>query len=293
MTKRNTDMNDNFFAADKMLNVFWKYKLHLIILTVIGIIAGIIFSGPSFITPRFKSQATLYPSNISPYSEESETEQYMQWLSGQDIKDSIIQMYDLYGHYGISKDAPHCYADMMYEYGRNIRCEQTVYDAVQITVFDKDPQVACNIVNSIISLTDNKIRRAQKEKFLEVVPNAMVMVNNINGQIDSLSRRLAEIKEKRSTTGINLISDPEYIDAIIELHSAGETKTFVQEQYMYAISNAARNYTYSNMISSPYPADKKALPIRWVIVVFAGIGMFFLSYLGFLIAENVSGRKKE
>ena len=37
--------------------------------------------------------------------------------------------------------------------------------------------------------------------------------------------------------------------------------------------------TYSNVISRPFVADKKAYPVRWVIVALCGIGAFLMSIL--------------
>lgn len=288
MEKNNNEMNNDFFATNKMLDVLYKRKLHIAILTLLGLVAGAIFSGPNFITPRFKSVATLYPSNISSYSEESETEQYMQWLTSSDIKDSIIEKYNLYNHYGINPDAEYSYSEMLFVYDKNIKCEQTVYDAVQITVFDKDPKVAYNIVNSIIELTDNKIRRAQLSKFAEVVPNARIMVDIVRKEIDSLSSCMGSFSDKKTS----LLSSPEQMELAMKLHSANELNVEIMERYLSSVADASRNFTYSNIISPAFVADKKALPIRWVIVLFAGLGMLLLSYVCFLIAENFSVKNK-
>ena len=40
-----------------------------------------------------------------------------------------------------------------------------------------------------------------------------------------------------------------------------------------------RNYTYVNVLSKPFVPDKKAYPIRWLIVVFGTLAAFFLAVL--------------
>ena len=49
------------------------------------------------------------------------------------------------------------------------------------------------------------------------------------------------------------------------------------------------NLTYSNIITEPYPADKKAYPVRWIVVALCGLGAFLLTILVLFIIEN---RKK-
>ncbi len=146
--------------------------------------------------------------------------------------------------------------------------------------------MACDIANEIIALTDSKIRRAQKIKFDEVIPNTQIMVDAISSRIDSLTNLMLDVKSSAAN------ASPEYIDLALKLYSANEVDAAVQERYLSALSDARRDFTYSNIISCPYVADKKATPIRWVIVVFAGVGMLLLSFLGFLIAENIPEKRR-
>ena len=45
--------------------------------------------------------------------------------------------------------------------------------------------------------------------------------------------------------------------------------------------------TFSNIISSPFVADKKDYPVRWVIVALCGIAAFLMSVLTvFAIEKN-------
>jgi len=64
-----------------------------------------------------------------------------------------------------------------------------------------------------------------------------------------------------------------------------------------AVLDANRNYTYVNLLSKPYPADKKAYPIRWLIVVISSLAVLFLAVLIIGIIENrkfrLSPREKE
>ena len=44
--------------------------------------------------------------------------------------------------------------------------------------------------------------------------------------------------------------------------------------------------SYTNVISEPYPADKKSYPVRWVVVALCGLGAMLLSILVIFIIEN-------
>ena len=46
-----------------------------------------------------------------------------------------------------------------------------------------------------------------------------------------------------------------------------------------ALLDYNREYTYVNVLSKPFVADKKAYPIRWLIVVFSTLAAFFMAVL--------------
>jgi len=40
------------------------------------------------------------------------------------------------------------------------------------------------------------------------------------------------------------------------------------------------------VVSKPFPADKKAYPVRWVIIAIAAIASLFFSFILVMIIEN-------
>ena len=106
---------DNNFNNLSLVQLILKWKWHIIIITVAAAICGAIFSSSLFITPLFKSEAVAYPANVTPYSDESETEQMLQIIGSRSIMDSIINKYDLWTDYKIDKNDPHAMTYMLYE----------------------------------------------------------------------------------------------------------------------------------------------------------------------------------
>ena len=95
----------------------WKKKLTLIIVFVIAAIVSIIISYQ--ITPMFKSEVVMFAEpdafvskylfsynyvgrkGMLSFGEEEETEQLLQVLNSNQIRDRIIEKYDLMRHYDI------------------------------------------------------------------------------------------------------------------------------------------------------------------------------------------------
>lgn len=295
---------DKYFDNTSLVKVISKWKKHIIIITIAAAIIGAVFSSSYFITPMYKSEALLYPDNIWAFSDETFTEQMLQVMQSQDIMDSVINDFNLDKHYEIDKDYKYYKTALYNEYRTNVSISRTPYDAVIIRVKDKDPEMACAMVNDIIRLYDLKVRRLQKLKHLEYIDQFKIEIANYDRYLDSLkgrlneiavnygiisvpeqakeltraiasgnSSRVAELKENLETYG------PEVIDLTDKLLAESEIYSEVREEYEQYIRKYQADLTHSNIISSPYPSDKKAYPVRWVIVVLCALSSCVLSTL--------------
>ena len=74
---------DNYFNNNSLLKAIFKWKWHIIALTLVAAILGAVFSGPTFITRKYKSEAILYPHGLSEFSDETYTEQMLQVMESQ------------------------------------------------------------------------------------------------------------------------------------------------------------------------------------------------------------------
>ncbi len=302
---------DNNFNNISLVQLIVKWKWHIIIITLAAAICGAIFSSARFITPLYKSEAVAYPANINSYSDESETEQMLQIVNSQSITDSIIEKYDLWSHYNIDRNIK-CAKTYMYgEYHDLIKISKTPYEAVSITVSDPDPNMACNIANDILNFYDKKIQQLHKKKSQEVVSMYERQLNEKQQYIDSLKNELAGLSENygimdyesqsrevtRSYLSGNSAKSNElkgniqkYGADIIDLKTRieQEVTSFVtiKEDYEQELRFLNSQLTYSNIVTEPFPADKKSFPVRWIIVTLCGLGAFILTMLVLLVLER-------
>ena len=289
---------DNYFNNTSLFKVIFKWKWHIIAVTIIAAVLGAVFSGPTFITPKYKSEAILYPSNVSAYSDETFTEQMLQIMESQDIMDSVVENFDLMKHYEIGKDYKYWKTALIGEYRDNVSISKTPYDAVKIKVLDKDPQIACDMVNDIIRLYDQKVGKLHKIKRWETVQMYKKQLDEKSIFIDSLKKELSEITGNNDIINYSYLSGENSIAYFnSNLKKDNETNDFLPEviSLIELISNESMNYTdvrleyeqelrfynadmtFSNVISEPFAADKKSYPVRWVIVSLCSISAFILS----------------
>ena len=301
---------DNNFNNLSLVQLVLKWKWHIIIITVVAALCGAIFSSSMFITPLYKSVAVAYPANISPYSDESETEQMLEIINSTSIMDSIVAKYDLWTDYKINKADQFAKTYMINEYRSKIKIGKTPYEAVSISVMDKDPFVACDIAKDILNFYDQKVHDLHTQKVGEVVAMYERQLNEKQRNIDSLKNRLTTLSTEFGVTDYssqarevtrgylsgsakatelknNLEAyGAEAVDLRTKIEAEANTYVSTKVDYEQNLRFFYSDLTYSNIVTEPFPADKKAFPVRWVVVALSALGAFLLSIVVIFIIEN-------
>ena len=305
-----SDIMNNNFNNLSLIQLILKWKWHILIITVVAALCGAIFSSATFITPLYKSEAIAYPANISPYSDESETEQMLQIINSQSIADSIIEKYDLWSHYKIDRNYEFAKTYMMYEYHEKIKISKTPYEAISIVVNDKDPVTACNIANDILHFYDQKVAQLHRQKVGEVVAmyerqlalkqqgidslkqqltdlGIQYGISNYTGQAREITRGYLNGSAKATELKHNIeLYGPLAVDLETKIVAEGNSYVSIKRDYEQELRFYNSNLTYSNIVTEPYPADKKSYPVRWIVVALCGLGAFLLTILVLFIIEN-------
>ena len=301
---------DNNFNNLSLVQLVLKWKWHIIIITVVAALCGAIFSSSMFITPLYKSVAVAYPANISPYSDESETEQMLEIINSTSIMDSIVEKYNLWEDYKINKADQFAKTYMINEYRSKVKIGKTPNEAVSISVMDKDPFVACDIAKDILNFYDQKVHNLHTQKVGEVVAMYERQLNEKQRNIDSLKDRLTTISTEFGVTDYssqarevtrgylsgsakatelknNLETyGAEAVDLRTKIEAEANTYVSTKVDYEQNLRFYYSDLTYSNIVTEPFPADKKAFPVRWVVVALSALGALLLSIVVIFIIEN-------
>ena len=198
---------------------------------------------------------------------------------------------------------------------------KTPFETIKIEVLDADPQVAADMVSSIINLFDQKVLEVHREKYKEVVDFTKNRLERKKQEIDSVEKILYNIRTDygiidypnqsrevargflRTVDGDNAarnINTSEVMKLKANIEKYGGIYTYYNDRYfdliaeygkvkmMYddALMNYNKEISYANVLSAPFPADKKSYPVRWVIVVLTALGVWFVSFLVILFIEN-------
>lgn len=304
----------------KILAAFGKWRWHLLIVFAGSIILAAVFSGPAFIEPKYKSYAVIYPSNLIPYSSETATEQMLQLFRSDELRDSLIVKFDLVHYYKINPNKAHYYSQLIREYNDNVKIKKTEYESVMVEVLDKDPVRACEMVKELINLFNRKVRSMHKQKSQEVLVITSNQMNMKEHQIDSVTSLLKELSSEYSIIDYKAQAEEVTKGYLKTIDGAGAShinskgveqlkknleekggdfillndilegliKQYIEikTEHEIALRDVNKELTYTNLVSSPIPADKKVYPIRWLIVFISTLSAMIISIMVILFFEK-------
>jgi len=310
---------DNFFNNTNLLRIISKWKWHLMIIAVAAALVSLIVSSPFLMKPRFKSVAYIYPSNVMPYSDESETEQMLQWINSREVRDSVIRKFDLAKHYGISPEEKYFASTLEYMYTKNVKIAKTQYESVEVSVSDNDPVMARDIANAVLFYTDQKIRATHNVKYREVVVAMEKILLTKSAEIDSVKSLYREIAttygvydvegqsqeitrgELRTVDGgggsINSKDVLKLKQGMMEksgdlLYLSNRIEDMANEyseimlKYDVARFDIKKDFTFVNVVTPPQVADKKSYPKRLFVMFYFVAGSLLFSLLAIAFLER-------
>lgn len=311
-------MSKEFSYTNLFQLFFSNYKL-LFVVAIIAVVLSSVFSSPFFITPKYQSKSVLYPSNLISYSSETPTEQLLQLYESSEVWNSVIKKFNLFNHYKIDSSKVGAKTKLIKELRNNVTIRKTSYESVEITVLDKDPIIARDIVVEFTKQVNLKARRLQREKSKEVLAIYKSLVDEKKVQIDSIENSLKKISETYGVFEFGRQAEvvtEQYLESIRKGEGAKTEKiaelfnNFKEKgnefsalsillvnayneynkqlvNYEKAKSDVTKELTYTNEIISPQISDKKSYPIRWIIVTISVLSSVFFAYLLMIVVKNL------
>lgn len=307
------------------------------ILLLVGIVALIVSTIVSFlIKDKYKSSVILYPTtnssiskaiisetnngkdDVLKFGEIEEAEQLLQILHSDEIKQKIIEKYNLLNHYGIDENHRYKLTKLNEEFEDNVTFKLTKYLAIEIAVLDYNADTAALIANDIALYLDTVKNRMQKEiavpafkiveqryyaqkdfiKGLEDSLSALRMLGVIDyeSQAERLTEQLGIAIVQGKTAAANQLEERlktlskyggAYVSIRDQLEFEKKQLTAIHTKYQEAKVDAESILQHKFVVNNAFPAEKKTYPIRWLIVSISTLSSVVLALFLILIINNL------
>ncbi|MDD2345411.1 MAG: Wzz/FepE/Etk N-terminal domain-containing protein [Bacteroidales bacterium] len=327
------------FNSSNIILFIWHWKKVFIIVGVVAVLMSALFSSPWFITPKYKSTVVMFPTStnsiskallaqnvygrqdVLEFGEESEAEQMLQILNSTKIKERIIEKYNLAEHYDIDPEGKFKMTKLHKEFDSNISYKRTEFMAVEITVMDKDPQMAADIANDIADLLDTVKNEMQRERALQAFKIVEVEylslceeiqwkedslnelrklgIYEYDSQVETLGEQYAIALSKGNLKGAGVIEKEldnlaKYGGAFLSLNekllSEHKQLASLQEKYKEAKVDAETSLPQKFLVDRAYKAEKKSYPVRWLIVVVSTFASLLLVLISIIAYDTLSNK---
>jgi LPS O-antigen subunit length determinant protein (WzzB/FepE family) len=313
----------------------WQRRRLIIGVTLIGLAAGV--AAAFLITPLYRSEVIMFPAitnsaskallneqatgrdDILALGDEEDSEQLLQLLHSDEIRDRVAQRFNLFEVYRIKPDSRHRNSELREAYRDHIKFEYTKFSSVKVEVNDPDPQRAADIANFISAQVDSvwkEMARERAEKGLRIVRSKVEQleadisqwqdsmrvlrdlgVHDYHTQTERYNEYLGAAIVKGDQRAVKEFEErfkvlAHYGGAYVTLQDRlfNETKrlSILRMKLEQAQADLESDLPHKFVVNRAQPADKKSYPIRWLIVAMSGISAFLLALLLIVIQENVN-----
>lgn len=303
-------MQENYSLIDALKAII-KWKKLLILVTLSALVLSVIIA---LLLPNYyKSTQIFYPYSlkaldpknmINPdevvdiYGNGDDIERLRQIGISNQLADHMIKKFNLFTKYNVDSTETLASFKARKEFFSNYSMIKNDLGALEVNIFDKDPNIAAAMANEAVNFVDS----------INLIP-----VNNNNNRL--LSTLEATIKSKES--------DLNLIDSLTEFSNNNHetsfskltSKSIIQSQKTATIENKvmeklfllvslkekyaqmknaiSKNYSSIYVIEKATPSPKKAKPVRWVIVLSSTLFAFFFTILAIVFLEYFNKNIKE
>ena len=313
-------------------DLFWLFRIlrkHLISLLIVFFITLTISSVVSvfFMEEKFQSSVIIFPTITNSASTsletalefggEGESEQLLEVLNSNEIRDSIILKFNLFQRYNLNPDELYAKTKINELYIEHISFKKTRFNSIQISVLDKDPHVASDIANEYLALIDlvmTRIRQDRANQAISILEKRKQLLTTqkdiaqdslkrfhelgmikIAHQTERLTEQYAIALAANNISGANRIKKELNLFAkhVGPMEEALRTTWKIEDELaeISILSDKIKvdaEYTYHNkfVISRAFPADKKSYPVRWLVVFSSLISVLSFTVLLIVIIES-------
>ena len=137
------EQQSNTYSSKYLCKLLVEYRKPILLILAVAALCAIVFSAPYFITPLYKSTTVIYPTSSNSISkvlisttyqsekdlmnigEDEQTEQMLQVLNSNRVRDKVISRFNLMEHYNIKGNSKYPITKLNKLYDARIKFRRT------------------------------------------------------------------------------------------------------------------------------------------------------------------------
>ena len=307
----------NFNSVD-LLIFMWKKRLILLGASFLAAVGAIVIS--MMITPMFEASVIMFPTsntsvskellvqafsgrpNVHDFGEEEQAEQLLQALNSEPLRSRICKKFNLMEHYEIDPNGKYPRTELQNQYKSNINFRLTEFMSVEISVRDRDPEIAAGIANDISNLVDTVFNDMKRERMLQALHlvqeqyklaelEVAFIRDSLNGVFSDLAKEIN--KNGNSTEGLVLAITENwarYQMMTDQVRNAAGIEVALGQRFMEARMEAEQVMAHKFVVERAIVPEKKAYPNKSLIVIASTFASLLFALIVLILIDNVKAR---
>ena len=312
----------------------WARRKLIIGILIAGLVTGVIAA--FWITPLYKSEVIMFRAvtnsvskallneqstgrdDILALGDEEDSEQLIQMLYSEKIRDRVTKRFNLMEVYEIDSASKHRNSELFEAYAEHIKYERTRFSSVRVEVLDPDPQRASDIANYIADQVDSVWTEMARERatkgFAVVERKVRELEDNIREMADSMrvlrelgvhdyhtqTERYNEymgaaivkgdqraIKEFEERFKVLAQYGGPYVTLQDRLFNETKRMSVLRMKMEQAQADMDSDLPHKFVVNRAQPSDKKHSPVRWLVVAISMASALLLAILVLVIQANI------
>jgi capsular polysaccharide biosynthesis protein len=298
-----------------ILKIWIKWKWYIFVAVLLSALISALVS--VFVMDEYYlSRSVIYPINqsitdrshlfnekgseaeLEYYGTKNDVNRLLEIANSAQITDFLINYYHLADHYHVNKNSAYWKTKVKKKFLKNYKVIKTEREAVEVTIFDTNPDSAAIMVNTAVEKIDeinkmpvvkNKLRIA--DRFSEDVIAKKQELDSLTDQLNALGVKYnVSLKvDDKGNTVVNASSAEGVVNykllQQIQLSRLTDYNKLVMLKDQYALS-AKENVPSIYVVEEPYPSEKREKPVRSLVVLSSVLITVILSLIAVLLIEK-------
>lgn len=324
--------------SSNLFILLYQWRKPIILVSITAAILSAVVS--LLMKERYKSAVVLYAEqqhsfgaqlledvqkeDLLTFGEEEDAERLLQMINSDQVRNKVIEKYELWDVYEIQRDQRGANTLIAREYQDNVSAELTKFGSVEVAVLDEKPERARDMANDIALFADSVANRMRSERAMTAFKYAEASLQSALNEVQVMEDSMKVLQEMGVYSYLDQIAaltemygtaiaegHPDraqqlkaqmdflskygttYVNLETNLKEAYEKLNVLRKRYDLMKIDVESNIPVMRVVDYASAADKKSFPIRWLIVAMSTLSAFVFTFILLLIIDNFKRLRAE
>lgn len=324
--------------SSNLFILLYQWRKPIILVSITAAILSAVVS--LLMKERYKSAVVLYAEqqhsfgaqlledvqkeDLLTYGEEEDAERLLQMINSDQVRNKVIEKYELWDVYEIQRDQRGANTLIAREYQDNVSAKLTKFGSVEVAVLDEKPERARDMANDIALFADSVANRMRSERAMTAFKYAEASLQSALNEVQVMEDSMKVLQEMGVYSYLDQIAaltemygtaiaggHPDraqqlkaqmdflskygttYVNLETNLKEAYAKLNVLRKRYDLMKIDVESNIPVMRVVDYASAADKKSLPIRWLIVAMSTLSAFVFTFILLLIIDNFKRLRAE